>query len=148
MARKGYCRPGRRGQSSKFHILYARQVQRLFSMFPAGLPGSALLLLRITVAGLLLVSSLSNESTGSVTPLKLLALSITCILLCLGALTPLASVLSLVIQAMYFPSLDGLRSASLALHMCVSVAVFLLGPGAYSLDSKMFGRRLILPAPK
>jgi hypothetical protein len=27
----------------------------------------------------------------------------------------------------------------------VIIALFLLGPGAYSIDSKMFGRRLILP---
>jgi hypothetical protein len=117
-------------------------------MFPAGLPGIALLLLRITVAGLLLVSTLSNESVENITPWKAIALGITCILLCLGALTPLASVFSLVIQAMYLPGLDELRFASLALHMLVSVAMFLLGPGAYSLDSKMFGRRLILPASK
>jgi hypothetical protein len=117
-------------------------------MFPAGLPGIALLLLRITIAGLLVVSALSNESVGNITPWKAISAGITCILLCLGALTPLASALSIVIEAMYFPGLDGLKSANLALHMLVSLAMFVLGPGAYSLDSKMFGRRLILPNSK
>jgi hypothetical protein len=117
-------------------------------MFPAGLPGIALLLLRITIAGLLLVSALTNESVGDITPWKAIALGITSILLCLGVLTPLATVLSIVIEAMYFPGSDEFGSANLILHILVSVAMFLLGPGAYSLDSKMFGRRLILPASK
>jgi uncharacterized membrane protein YphA (DoxX/SURF4 family) len=117
-------------------------------MFPAGLPGVALLLVRITVAGLLLVTTLSNESTGSITVCKAVALGITCTLLCLGALTPLASVLTIVIEATYWSGWDELKSANLALHMLVALALFILGPGAYSLDSKMFGRRLILPASK
>ena len=117
-------------------------------MFPAGLPGIALLLLRITIAGLLLVSSLSNESAGNVTAWKAISLGVTCVLLCLGAFTPVASVLSIAVEAMYLPGLDGFRSADLVLHLLVSLALFILGPGAYSLDSKMFGRRLILPNSK
>jgi hypothetical protein len=123
-------------------------MQRLFSMFPVGLPGVALLLLRITIAGLMLVSALSNELAGSIASWKAISLGMTCILLCLGAITPLASVLSIVIEAASWPSVGGLSAANLALNMLVSAALFVLGPGAYSLDSKMFGRRLILPNSK
>jgi hypothetical protein len=130
---------------TKRDVQYHLPVQRLFSMFPTGLPGAALLLMRIVVAGILLVSTLSSESVQNISPWKALLLAVTGILLCLGALTPLASAISIVVEAMYWSGCDGLKSANLALHMLVSVAVFILGPGAYSIDAKMFGRRRILP---
>lgn len=117
-------------------------------MFPAGLPGVALLLLRITIAGLLIVSTLSNESAGSVAPWKTISLGVTCLLLCLGAITPVASIVSIAIEATAWPGADGLQSTNLALNMLVFLTMFVLGPGAYSLDSRMFGRRLILPDSK
>jgi hypothetical protein len=123
-------------------------MQRLFSMFPAGLPGAALLLLRITIAGLLFVAVLSDEPAGRIATWKAISLGVTCLLLLLGALTPLASVSSVAIEATYWPGTQGLKSVDLALIMLLSVAMFVLGPGAYSVDSKMFGRRLILPDSK
>jgi uncharacterized membrane protein YphA (DoxX/SURF4 family) len=114
-------------------------------MFPAGVPGAALLLLRITVVGILLVSTLPSESAQNISPWKALSLAVTGVLLCLGAFTPLASAGSIVIEATYWSGFDGLKSANLALHMLVSITVFILGPGAYSIDSKMFGRHRILP---
>ena len=123
-------------------------MQRLFSMFPAGLPGTALLLLRITIAGLLFVAVLSDEPAGKIATWKAISLGVTCLLLLIGALTPLASVSSVAIEATYWSGTQGLKSVDLALIMLVSVAMFVLGPGAYSVDSKMFGRRLILPDSK
>jgi hypothetical protein len=123
-------------------------MQRLFSMFPAGLPGTALLLLRITIAGLLFIAVLSDEPAGKIATWKALLLGVTCLLLMLGALTPLASVSSVAIEATYWSGMQGLKLVDLALIMLVSVAMLVLGPGAYSVDSKMFGRRLILPDSK
>ena len=117
-------------------------------MFPAGLPGTALLLLRITIAGLLFVAVLSDEPAGKIATWKAISLGVTCLLLLIGALTPLASVSSVAIEATYWSGTQGLKSVDLALIMLVSVAMFVLGPGAYSVDSKMFGRRLILPDSK
>lgn len=117
-------------------------------MFPAGLPGAALLLLRITIAGLLFVAVLSDEPAGKIATWKGICLGVTCLFLLLGALTPLASLSSVAIEATYWSGTQGLRSIDLALIMLVSVAMFVLGPGAYSVDSKMFGRRLILPDSK
>jgi hypothetical protein len=34
----------------------------------------------------------------------------------------------------------------LAFSLCIISALFLLGPGAYSVDCYLFGRRLILPS--
>ena len=36
---------------------------------------------------------------------------------------------------------------SLILLMAMTVAIFLLGPGAYSLDARLFGRREIIIPP-
>ena len=34
----------------------------------------------------------------------------------------------------------------LAFSFCITAALFLLGPGAFSVDSRLFGRRLIVPS--
>jgi hypothetical protein len=117
-------------------------------MFPAGLPGTALLLLRISIGGLLSVTALSNEAAGKFASWKALFLCVTCVLLLLGALTPLASASSIAIEATYWSGTESLESLRLALIMLVSLTIFILGPGAYSIDSRHFGRRLILPASK
>jgi len=123
-------------------------MQRLFSMFPAGLPGAALLLLRISISGLLSVTALSNEPAGKFASWKTIFLVVTCVLLLMGALTPLASAGSIAIEATYWSGTGGVESVHLALIMLVSLTMFILGPGAYSIDSKRFGRRLILPTSK
>jgi hypothetical protein len=114
-------------------------------MFPTGLPGAALFLLRISVIGMLFDSTLQSSSTETVSPWRIVALALISLLLLCGAFTPIASALSIILGALYWPAWDGLRSFEFSLHALVMIALFLLGPGAYSIDSKMFGRRLILP---
>jgi hypothetical protein len=122
-----------------------RAVQRLFSMFPTGSPGAALFLLRVSVIGMLFDATVRSSTTGNVGPLKVLAVAVTSLLLFVGAFTPIASVLSIILEAIWWPIWGGLRSFEFSLQALVMVVLFLLGPGAYSIDSKMFGRRLILP---
>lgn len=114
-------------------------------MFPAGLPGVALVLLRITVIGMLFDSTAQSSATGSISLSKILVLAATSLLLLCGAFTPVASVVSIVFEAIYWPSWDGLRSFEFCLRALAIISLLLLGPGAYSIDLKMFGRRLILP---
>jgi uncharacterized membrane protein YphA (DoxX/SURF4 family) len=113
-------------------------------MFPAGAPGVALLLLRVSMAAAILEggSDCQNLAFG---PLIWVAVAAQSLLLCIGLMTPVVSViacvfdlLSLLVPAahtdMRFIVLSSLNAAAIAL----------LGPGAYSLDARLFGRRLIV----
>jgi hypothetical protein len=134
-----------RNHSVEARWQYHESVQRLFSMFPTGLPGAALFLLRIAVIGMLLDSTVQSSSTGNISPWRTVALVMISLLIFCGAFTPIASVLSIILESIYWPLWDRLRSLEFSLQALVMIALFLLGPGAYSIDSKMFGRRLILP---
>ena len=66
--------------------------------------------------------------------------------LCLGGFTHFGCIASFVAQiAMMFQGIEPDR-LELAFSLCIISALFLLGPGAYSVDCYLFGRRLILPS--
>ena len=100
-------------------------MQRLFSSFPDGRPGAGLVILRITVAAVLVME------TGSATALFVAAP------LAAGFMTPAAAVVAAATALV-------LQSPSLA---AIAVALALLGPGAYSVDARLFGRREIVIEP-
>jgi uncharacterized membrane protein YphA (DoxX/SURF4 family) len=117
-------------------------VLRLFSIFPSRGPGIALLLLRISVA-LTIVLDASSAEPSFVSPLMWAGLSLVALALCIGFATPLAAVLGCFIQlAVWFAI--GHSNARLGVSVLNSLALALLGPGAYSLDARLFGRREIV----
>jgi hypothetical protein len=68
--------------------------------------------------------------------------------LCLGLLTPATSALCVLIEIVVWHSATG---AIATLHVCailVAVALAMLGPGAYSLGAKLFGRRQVIFPPR
>jgi len=108
-------------------------------MFPAGVPGVALLLLRVGVAATIFATGWNSRMRAPF----LLLLVLHCLFLCLGIFTPVLAALGCVFElvsavfmndhsivAVFSPSLD-------------AAAVAMLGPGAYSLDARRFGRRVI-----
>jgi hypothetical protein len=118
-------------------------MQRLYSMFPAGAPGYGLLLLRLIIA-----ISLHFDPSGHLVQnpriavfAGLLSLSI---LLIAGLLAPLAATLGGAAQLALL--LTGSTSipcgAIISPLLCLLVA--LLGPGAYSVDARLFGRRVLI----
>lgn len=118
-------------------------MQRLFSSFPAGRPGIGLLLLRLAASIYLIVQSRLYFDGGGWQTISIgLIAIISAALLAAGFLTPVAAALS-VLSALFA---DGPGHAYL---IVVSVAVFLLGPGAYSIDARLFGRReIVIPRQK
>ena len=105
-------------------------MQRLFSMFPDRGPGVGLLLLRAALA----VALWQSRTAGSPawTGVALAA----CLLLICGWLTPLALLLACV-QALAHLAVDQ------APTLLLIAGLALLGPGAYSLDARRFGRRVV-----
>jgi hypothetical protein len=116
-------------------------VQRLFSMFPSGLPGIALALLRISVASTVLLQAYAQREV--MTALALAAFLIEAIILLLGFFTPLVALLAAA-APFVGPSIMTLPYGGLAIISVMNaVALALLGPGAYSFDAVRFGRRVV-----
>ena len=133
------------------------QLHRLFSAFPAGLPGVGLLLLRVVVGaalvahGVLCLASSDRITLVVSVSTALLLLSGGCLLI--GFLTPILSLLGglecLGIVWSWFPFqlLSPFESKlALAPIIAMSIAIALLGPGAFSLDARLFGwKEIVIP---
>lgn len=123
-------------------------VQRLFSMFPPGLPGVALLLLRLSVAGALLFDGYAHMAA---LPAWVLGAAILIsLVVSVGYLTPIVAASALACHALiWFAAGVGSGAVTPTVILALdALALALLGPGAYSLDSRRFGRRLVvLPPP-
>lgn len=114
---------------------------RHFSIFPAGGPGVALLLLRASVA----LEALYRVSIAAATPAHPALFWTACaaaVALCFGLWTPLTALAAFSIQLLDLIT-EGLH-ADLVAASVNPVALFLLGPGAYSIDARLFGRRVIV----
>ena len=141
-------------------------MQRLFSGFPAGAPGAGLLLLRLTLGVYLIVQGarILVPFMGLGTPpttfaaLTALGMLVGGTLGAVGMLTPITQTTS--VAAGVVTLIDGLWSPlavpgldlpwPLALTTTVmAVSLVFLGPGAYSIDAFLFGRREIsIPLPR
>lgn len=110
-------------------------------VFPDGRAGAGLLLLRLAVAG----SGLSIVSAARISPAWLLAC---CLLISVpvaaGVLTRALAALGAAALPVAFAQVS--VPETIALHVVCSIALVLTGPGAYSIDSALFGRRqIVLP---
>ena len=120
-------------------------MQRLFSTFPAAWPGLALLLLRC-VAATALIAYASGGAWLSLTPALLLihGLTVMTAMMLIGGLwTPVAGVAQALLELYSNFSSTAAADLSHMLWAAVGFCVAMLGPGACSIDSRLFGRRRI-----
>jgi uncharacterized membrane protein YphA (DoxX/SURF4 family) len=123
-------------------------VQRLFSTFACGWPGIGLLLLRLLTATALIYFGIVNVLASP--PLTTVVLQIigvaAGILLLIGLWTPVAGALA--VLAKLWIALSRYFSHSgdpwIAIAQAVLSAVLaMVGPGEWSIDARLFGRRRI-----
>ncbi len=113
-------------------------MQLLYATFPDRTPGVGLLLLRLLLSSMLVWpwGLRAVPPQGDLIGWAWMA----AVLLALGSLLPLG-ILAAVFVACLDPGLQGWPAAGLL------ISLLLLGPGAYSVDATLFGRRVVeLPA--
>jgi uncharacterized membrane protein YphA (DoxX/SURF4 family) len=125
----------------------------MFSTFPSGRPGAGLFLLRGVLAITVFAQGaayLSNwQHLTFVTEAVAGLLIVISGLLLVGYLTPLASIvaglsnLGSAFSSLLQPAPSPL-AAKAALATVIAAALVCLGPGAFSLDARIFGRREIV----
>ena len=119
-------------------------MQRLFSTFPEGWPGTGLIFLR-AVAGILAVqhgiAGLLTAPQPALVILQMVAASAAALLL-VGFWTPVAGGLMAVAELCLAFS----HASDPSIHILLSAlgaALAMLGPGAWSVDARLFGRKRI-----
>ena len=124
-------------------------------MFPDRWPGAGLLFLRLAVGVVLIVQGIAylgdKHDQSALVLAAMLVMSLLGIFLLIGFLTRLAAGAAAVanlgcIFSLFPVSKVGplMTPATAALAAAIAIAVSCLGPGAMSLDARLFGRREII----
>ena len=119
-------------------------MRRLFSTFAHGWPGVGLLLLRVTGGITLVVRSilvLENTRTFG-TGFFQLFIATAGLLLIIGLSTPVVAIVTALLELWRIISRHG-DPASDILLCNLALAIALLGPGAWSVDARLFGWKRI-----
>ena len=119
-------------------------VQRLFSTFARGWPGVGLLLLRAAAGGSLIARSillLGNTPTLGTGFFQLL-IATAGLLLIIGLWTPVVATVMVLLELWRIISRQG-DPASNILLCTLALAIALVGPGAWSVDARLFGWKRI-----
>lgn len=118
-------------------------------MFPQGGPGLALLLLRGSILASLMTTTAQHPEFAS-SPWLAVGVATVSLCLAIGLLTPVISLaLTIAAIAQMFAASHVTGSCTPFVLLLDAAALGLLGPGAYSVDAKRFGRRVtVLPSGK
>jgi putative oxidoreductase len=119
-------------------------MQRLFSAFPNSWPGAGLLVLRVAAATPLLLGSIPFlEISGDIRFLWFrIAAAICSALLLTGTWTPVAGAAQVILELLLAvlgasPGETHLTQAAIGVSLCF------LGPGAWSIDARLYGHKHI-----
>jgi putative oxidoreductase len=119
-------------------------VRRLFSSFARGWPGVGLLVLRVAAGGSLIARAilvLGNTLTFR-TGFFQLFIATAGLLLITGLWTPVVATVMVLLELRQIISRHG-DPASDILLCAIACAIALLGPGAWSVDARLFGWKRI-----
>jgi len=119
-------------------------------MFPQGGPGIGLLLLRIAAAGMFALN-LTHHFSFSSNALHWITVALIGVIslgLLLGFLTTILTIIACVaaVANLFLP--DESMDVVHILSILMSAALFFLGPGAYSVDARLFGLRVTVVPPR
>ena len=124
--------------------LSCKPMQRLFSTFPNAWPGYGLLLLRFTCSAPLLVIGTAElwEWPGDLLTSFHMLSCLTGALILAGLWTPLAASCHAILQGALACADESFASTHLLLAL-IGVSLVMLGPGYWSIDARLYGRKRI-----
>jgi putative oxidoreductase len=119
-------------------------VQRLFSTFPNSWPGLGLLILRFaTGLSLATVAHLAGDLADTAGLLARCVVGGAAVLIWIGLWTPLAAFAGAAIQIVLIAFGHPFNS-SMVVFAAAALSLAMLGPGAWSFDARLFGRKRII----
>jgi putative oxidoreductase len=120
-------------------------LQRLFSMFANGWPGKGLVALRFALASYVAHECFArfNESTSFARDLPTHLAGIAGLFVLIGLWTPVTSLLVVFLEVWNAIAQPGDKWAA-ALAAAIALSLALLGPGAHSVDARIYGRKRII----
>lgn len=124
-------------------------MQRLFSTFANGLPGTGLLLQRLVAGSVLIESAIVHlrAPAGYMPLLPHLIGFAAGILLLSGLWTPIVGTVIVMMQLWAFVS--GVADPCTPILLAtLGASLALIGPGAWSIDARIFGRKQISVPPR
>ena len=119
-------------------------------MFPQGGPGIGLLLLRVAAAGMfaLNLTHRFNFSTNALYWPLVLLIALVSLALLLGFLTSILTIIACIAAVANLLLADQAIDVVYILRILTSAALFFLGPGAYSVDARLFGLQVTVVPPR
>jgi len=119
-------------------------IQRLFSSFPDSWPGTALLLLRLCVSTAIVFHGMhSGIQAGEALCILIAAAWTSAALILIGLWTPIVGGVAAVTEVA--EALAGARGLLTHIFViAIAASVVLLGPGAWSIDAYLYGRKRVL----
>ena len=123
-------------------------MQRLFSTFANGWPGAGILVLRLASAATLLYLAVTAwQATPHLAPIAPQVIAAAAgIFLLAGLWTPVAGTLTAIVELWISFSVGGDPTTSLVLA-ALGASLAMIGPGAWSCDARLFGRKRIETSP-
>jgi uncharacterized membrane protein YphA (DoxX/SURF4 family) len=118
-------------------------MQRLYSMFPGSLAGVGLLILRMSVIGSILGCAYGQSYFGSAGWAEV-AIGAVVLLIGIGILTPVTCGVGAIVELLSVFHSHSTGAWHVIPALLATLSLCLLGPGAFSLDARFFGRRRVI----